>query len=111
MQDKAARVGFDWKTAGQAMAKVREENEEVEEALGQDPAKLEEELGDLIFAAVNVARLSKVDSEAALKKTAEKFRRRFMYIEAKALEMGEKLEDMGLERLNGLWNEAKAQGI
>ncbi len=111
MQDKAARVGFDWKTAEQAMAKVREEIEEVEEVLGKDPAKLEEELGDLIFAAVNVARLSKVDSEAALKKTAEKFRRRFMYIEARALEMGEKLEDMGLERLDGLWNEAKEQGI
>ncbi|HOA15712.1 MAG TPA: nucleoside triphosphate pyrophosphohydrolase [Bacillota bacterium] len=111
MQDKAARVGFDWKTAQQAMAKVREEVEEVEEALVQYPEKLEEEIGDLIFAVVNVARLSKVDSEAALKKTADKFRRRFMYIEARALEMGEKLEDMGLDRLDGLWNEAKAQGF
>lgn len=110
MQDKAARVGFDWETAGQAMAKVREEAAEVEEALLQGLAKLEEELGDLIFAAVNVARLSKIDAEAALRKTADKFRRRFMYIEARALEMGERLEDMGLERLDALWNEAKSEG-
>lgn len=111
MQDKAARVGFDWKTAGMAMAKVHEEVEEVEAVLTGDREALEEELGDLIFAVVNVARLSKIDSEAALKKTAEKFKRRFMYIEARALEMGEKLEDMGLERLDALWDEAKENGM
>lgn len=111
MQDKAARVGFDWKSPEQAMAKVLEETEEVREALSGSKEELEEELGDLLFAVVNVARLAKVDAEAAMKKTAGKFRRRFMYIEAKVAAMGERMEDMGLERLDALWNEAKAAGI
>lgn len=111
MQDKAARVGFDWKTAGDAMAKVREEAAEVEAALADGGEKLEEELGDLIFAAVNVARLAGIDAEAALKKTADKFMRRFRYIEAGVLASGERMEDMGLERLDALWNEAKRKGL
>lgn len=111
MQDKAARVGFDWKTAEQAMAKVHEETAEVEAVLAGPHEKLEEEIGDLLFAVVNVARLAKIDAEAAAKKTAAKFKRRFMYIEAEVALMGEKIEDMGLERLDALWNEAKAKGI
>lgn len=111
MQDKAARVGFDWKSPEQAMAKVFEETEEVKEALSGPKEMLEEEIGDLLFAVVNVARLAKVDAEAAMKRTANKFRRRFMYIEAKVTAMGERMEDMGLERLDALWNEAKVAGI
>ncbi len=111
MQDKAARVGFDWKTPEQAMVKVHEEIAEVEAVLTGPHEELEEEIGDLLFAVVNVARLAKIDAEAAAKKTAAKFKRRFMYIEAEVAMLGEKIEDMGLERLDALWNEAKSKGI
>jgi MazG family protein len=103
---KAAGVGFDWENADQVLDKLREELDELAEAraLG-DPAALEDELGDLLFVVVNLARFLRVDPEQALRKTNAKFRRRFGYIESRAKVPGATLDEM-----EALWREAKQQG-
>lgn len=106
VQAKAAKVGFDWDDVSGAYEKVKEELLEVQDAkknLTQD--KVAEEVGDLLFAAVNVARMLEVDPEEALNATSEKFIRRFAYVE-KNMKDG-----MSLEELDALWNEAKKQGL
>jgi len=105
IQDRAARVGFDWKEIGPVMDKVHEEYEEVMSAPNEkERAK---ELGDLLFAVVNLVRWYKVDAESALRETNLKFRRRFSYIEKRSAEMGKPMQDMSLEEMDGYWNEAK----
>jgi tetrapyrrole methylase family protein/MazG family protein len=112
LQDKAGRVGFDWARAEDAVLKVWEEVEEFREAFGAgDRARIREELGDLLFAIVNVARLLKVDPEEALRQTNSKFIRRFQFIEEVAAERGTRLEDMTLDQMDAIWNEAKARGL
>jgi XTP/dITP diphosphohydrolase len=110
MQDKTAQVGFEWETTEQVMDKVNEEFVELREAIAQkDQNKTEQEFGDLLFALVNYSRYIKVDPELALARCNLKFKRRFQYIEARAAREGRKLEDMTLEEMDAIWNEAKTQ--
>lgn len=106
VQKKARDVGFDWDDVREALKKVREEADEVEEVLS-DPEALPGELGDLLFAAVNVCRMKKVPPELALQATTEKFIRRFSHIEEAASAQGRSLRDMTLREMDALWEEAK----
>jgi MazG family protein len=107
---RAAKVGFDWPSWKETMAKVREELDEVEETvtLSQEKARIGEEIGDLLFAAVNLARQLDVDPEAALRDANAKFTRRFHHVETRAREDGVPIAEAGLERLDGYWNEIRA---
>jgi tetrapyrrole methylase family protein/MazG family protein len=107
IQDRAARVGFDWPEVNGVLEKIQEEIQEVLEA--PDERALEGEVGDLLFAAVNLARWKKVDAEAALRETNQKFRRRFRYIETHAREDGRDLRAMTLEEMDRYWDAAKAE--
>lgn len=112
VQEKAALVGFDWPDVEGAMAKVEEEFLELKEVYKtSNNGKIEEEIGDLIFAVVNVARFLNVQPELALSKTIEKFIDRFNYIEEMALKDGNELENMTLEEMDSLWNRAKTHNF
>ena len=104
VQTRVARTGFDWPDAHMAMDKVEEEACELRQALNED-SNVEEELGDLLFAAVNVARLRGLDPEETLMRATDKFRRRFARVEEAA---GDKLSDMDIEQLVSLWKQMKA---
>lgn len=107
-QQKAAGVGFDWETARGALEKLREEVEEVAEELeGGSPVRLEEEMGDLLFSVVNVARLAGVHPVTALRTANRKFEGRFQALEALARERGVVMPDASLEELDRLWDEVK----
>lgn len=108
IQKKAAKVGFDWADVSGALDKLQEEQGELAEAIAQG-TNVEEELGDLLFAAVNVARFVKVDPEVALGKACDKFARRFRQVEAAAQGAGRALADMTLEEMDALWDQAKQQ--
>jgi tetrapyrrole methylase family protein/MazG family protein len=105
LQDRAARVGFDWPEIQPVWDKVLEELDEVKHAKTKD--EIEKELGDLLFAVVNLIRWHKVDSESALRATNQKFRRRFKYIEKAARSLGREMHSMTLDEMDGYWNEAK----
>jgi len=108
IQDKVANVGFDWEKREDVWAKVKEEIAEFEaEVENMDEERASEEMGDLFFALVNAARLYKVRPDNALEKTNAKFIRRFNYIEQKAKEKGQSLNDMTLDDMELLWKEAK----
>lgn len=108
VQQKAAKVGFDWDNVKDAMEKVKEEINEVEEVYNTEKMeKIEEEVGDLLFAVVNVSRFLKVQPEIALVKAIEKFIGRFEYIEENSIKSGNKMEEMSLNDMDILWNEAK----
>ncbi len=108
IQKKAKRVGFDWDNIEEPIKKVKEElNEVIDVYKSENKARITEEIGDLIFSCVNVSRFLKVDAEEALNKTIDKFIKRFSYIEGRAKEKGKKLEDMVLDDMDKLWNEAK----
>lgn len=109
LQSKAARVGFDWSNAAEAFEKALEEAEELVQA--KDEEDINEEMGDLFFALVNVARLKNIDPEQALQRCNDKFTRRFEYIENKLMEKGESLQEVKLEEMDKLWDEAKAKGL
>ena len=106
LQKKAAKVGFDWENAQGALEKVEEELDEVKRAVAGD-GDPEEELGDLLFAAVNVARHLKVDPERAMEKTCNKFVRRFAEMERQARQENKVLSDLSLTELDTLWNRSK----
>lgn len=106
VQHKAAKVGFDWDDISGALDKVQEELDEVKRAV-QGDGSVPEEIGDLLFAAVNVARFADVDPEGALNATTEKFIRRFSYVERAAAAQEKALEDMTLREMDDLWNEGK----
>lgn len=108
VQEKAKEVGFDWDDVKDAIKKIEEEYKEVLEAakIG-DNNKIEEEIGDLLFAVVNTARFYEINPEIALTKTVEKFIKRFEYIEESAKKMGKDLKDMTLSEMDELWNKAK----
>ncbi|MFM1891819.1 MAG: hypothetical protein RLZ44_896 [Pseudomonadota bacterium] len=110
LQKRAARVGFDWPDAAGAFDKTREELVEIEEAVaGGDPAHIEEELGDLLFAMVNVTRLLGVDAEQALRGASDKFERRFRALERSLAEAGQsRLEELDLATLDRAWEQIKA---
>lgn len=110
LQKRAARVGFDWKTIDPVIDKIHEELQELRselEAGKVDAARLQDELGDVLFATANLARHCKVDPEAALRSTNEKFERRFRYIERKLAEQGRTPSQASLEEMEELWQAAK----
>ncbi|KUK14478.1 MAG: nucleoside triphosphate pyrophosphohydrolase [Synergistetes bacterium] len=108
LQERARRVGFDWERTEDVMKKVEEEWKELKEAYHSgDARKMEEELGDLLFAIVNLARFMGVNPELALHNVNEKFKRRFSYIEEKAREQGKPLSSFSLEEMEALWEESK----
>jgi nucleoside triphosphate diphosphatase len=130
LQERAASVGFDWPDVEGPLEKVREELAEVERELeehsspprireGDDPNtpaptpgdRLRDEIGDLLFAVVNLARKARVQPGTALDRANRKFRDRFEAIEALCAERGIEVESAGLEALDGLWNEVKAAGV
>jgi MazG family protein len=110
VQHRASRVGFDWTSAGEALDKVHEEVAELQAAIaGGDVAAIDAELGDLLFAAVNVARLADRDPETALQRAVERFSRRFSLMEEAAGERGQELRAMTLEEMERLWTDAKSR--
>ncbi|MBY2936500.1 nucleoside triphosphate pyrophosphohydrolase [Rhizobium leguminosarum] len=109
LQERAAKVGFDWSAPEPILDKIEEEIGELRVALREgDQAKVSDELGDLIFAVVNIGRHVKADPEQAVRGTNTKFRRRFSHIEQVLEEEGETLEDATLERMEEIWQAAKA---
>lgn len=123
IQEKARNVGFDWPDAEGAWEKLHEEFGELRKAIEAEAAahpgreedrpqvsefsEVEAEFGDVLFAAVNVGRLSGLNPDSALEHTNQKFSRRFNYLEEKALEGGRKLKEMTLQEMDALWEEAK----
>jgi nucleoside triphosphate diphosphatase len=109
LQERAAKVGFDWSTPEPILDKIEEEVAELREALAAgQPDRVADELGDLIFALVNIGRHVKADPEMALRGTNTKFRRRFSHIETELEAAGETLEAATLTRMQELWQSAKA---
>jgi tetrapyrrole methylase family protein / MazG family protein len=105
---RAAKVGFDWENADQVFAKIEEEIGELKSAVQQENEQnIDEEIGDLLFAVVNLARKLGVEPETALKKTNRKFRKRFKFIEDELKTSGKKPEQSNLEEMDSLWNKAK----
>jgi nucleoside triphosphate diphosphatase len=112
IQKRAARVGFDWKTIGPVIDKIEEELAELRSELiaGKvDQTRTADELGDVLFAVANLARHCKVDPEAALRATNDKFERRFRYIERRLGGQGRQLAEATLEEMEALWQEAKGE--
>ena len=114
LQDKAARVGFDWPSLAPVFDKLKEELAELEEVVASgdragSQARIEEEFGDLLFVVANVARHLEIDPESALRAANQKFIRRFHAIERKLAESGRTPEQSTLAEMDQLWDEAKAE--
>ncbi len=108
LQEKAKQVGFEWEEKEQVWKKVEEEIEEMNEAIeDNDPKKVEEEFGDVLFSMVNFARFIKVDAENALELTNKKFVSRFTKMEEHAIAKGKLLNEMSLEEMDAIWTEIK----
>jgi tetrapyrrole methylase family protein/MazG family protein len=105
LQERAARVGFDWKELAPVLDKIGEELEEIRNA--QNDEERAKETGDLLFALVNFIRWQKIDAESVLRQTNSKFRKRFAYIEKTAKSTGKQLQNMALEEMDVLWEQAK----
>ena len=111
LQEKASRVGFDWNEAQEVLRKVEEELGELKAAMrDQAVERVEAELGDLLFALVNLSRFLAVNPEEALRKTIARFIARFRYIEEELARRGRSLRQASLEEMDALWAEAKTQG-
>jgi ATP diphosphatase len=109
LQERAARVGFDWSEAGPILDKIEEEVGELREAMDKaDVASIKDEFGDLLFALVNFGRHLKIDAEAALAGTNEKFRSRFHHVERALDASGGSLENATLDQMEELWQQAKS---
>jgi tetrapyrrole methylase family protein/MazG family protein len=110
VQRKVAEVGFEWETAQQVYAKFLEESRELREVLPEnDPARLQDELGDMLFSVVNLSRFLNVDPEAALDATVAKFTQRFGYVEQCLQERGQTLQAATLAEMDALWEESKGR--
>ncbi len=110
LQDKASQVGFDWEKKEDAWQKVNEEVGELHTAIdGGSQAEVEAEFGDLLFALVNYSRFIDVNPENALRRTVDKFIRRFQYIEGQLRESGKDIHNVTLAEMDALWNEAKSK--
>lgn len=108
IQNKAAKLGFDWPAVGGAMDKLREEVGELQEGIDAgDVENIKEELGDVLFSAVNVARFYKLDSEELMHAACGKFIRRFRYVEEGAAKLGRRLEDMSLEEMEEIYQQGR----
>jgi MazG family protein len=111
MTAKAARVGFDWQRLDDVLDKLNEEAAELKEAvLSGDRERIADEIGDLLFVAVNIARTLNVDPETSLERSNRKFDRRFRHIETAVKQQGRELKDASLAEMDNLWNEAKLAG-
>ena len=108
-QDRAGRVGFDWTDIEGVLEKVKEEIEEVKSA--DTDFELASEIGDLLFALVNVSRWKHVDAESALRSTNRKFKKRLAYIERAAKKQGRELSSLALDEMESLWQEAKGEQL
>jgi MazG family protein len=113
ISSRAARVGFEWPNIEGVFDKLEEETRELREAM-TGPAEsrqthLEDEIGDILFVIVNLARFLKIDSESALKRANRKFKARFQYMESRLAEAGKRLDGVSLDEMEGLWQEAKAR--
>ena len=109
---KAAKVGFDWENPKQIFDKLTEETEELKSAIEEkDKNHIQEEIGDLLFVVVNLARKLGVEPENALKKTNRKFRKRFKYIEDSLKSQAKTFEEVALEEMDSLWNMAKSDSL
>ena len=107
--EKASRVGFDWEHADQVFAKVMEELHEFEEAwAGGVQERMEDELGDLLFAIVNLGRFLAINPEEALRKTISRFQKRFVYVESHLHRRGVQMQNATIEEMDLLWEEAKS---
>ena len=112
LQKRAANVGFDWPDVTPVLANMAEELEEIEQAFASgDKDHTLEELGDLMFACVNMARHLKQDPEQVMRAANVKFERRFRFLETQLVEAGESLESVGLERMEAGWKAAKVAGL
>lgn len=110
LQDKASQAGFDWEEASGILQKIKEEIGELEEAIeGKEPEAVESELGDLMFSLVNLARFRQISAEDALRKSIQKFIRRFRYIEESLAKDHKSVYQSSLEEMDRLWDEAKAK--
>ncbi len=108
MQEKAAGVGFDWKTKDQVWDKFQEELSELDDALSNGDAEaIEDEFGDVLFSLINYARFLKINPESALERTNQKFMYRFQYIEAQAKAQGTSIEKLSINQMEAFWQEAK----
>jgi len=112
--EKAARVGFDWPNVEEIFSKLHEEVDELKEALLETPAasegsRIEQEVGDLLFVAVNIARFLRIDPETALRKTNQKFVSRFQHIEHRLREAGKDFSQSNLGEMEHFWQEAKKE--
>jgi ATP diphosphatase len=108
LQENAGKVGFDWNDPRAVLAKLREEIDEVEaEFDANDPQRVADEVGDLLFAVANLARHVRVDPETALRGANAKFERRFAHIESRLAEAGRAPSDATLDEMEALWSEAK----
>ncbi|NMB96222.1 MAG: nucleoside triphosphate pyrophosphohydrolase [Clostridiaceae bacterium] len=108
VQQKAAQVGFDWDNIEDVFNKVYEEIKELKDVYwSKNVERINDEIGDVIFAIVNLSRFLHVQPELALSHTIKKFIRRFEYMEMESLKKGDKLEEMSLDEMDKLWNEAK----
>jgi len=109
LTEKAARVGFDWRRAGDVLAKIDEEVQELRDAIdGNNPKHIEEEVGDLLFSIANIARKLDVNAEEALQSANRKFTRRFESMERSVRSEGRNLDQLTLEQMDALWDEAKS---
>jgi len=110
-QKKAARVNFDWTDISDVIAKVDEELAEAKEAMAaRDPAAVADEIGDLLFAVVNLARKNKLDAETIMQAATDKFIARFHLLEDELRARGEKLGEVALAELDQIWNAIKTGG-
>ena len=108
LQEKAKQVGFEWENRDQVWEKVKEEENELDQAIAEnDQEKIEEEFGDLVFSLVNFARFLNIDAENALEITNKKFIKRFSQMEKKAMASGKNLNEMTLQEMDSIWNQIK----
>ncbi len=112
---RASEVGFDWRKVEDVLDKIEEEVEELRRAVAardrEGSARVEEEIGDLLFAAANLARLVRSDAESSLRRANQKFRRRFQALEREMAARGKKLRECSLEEMETVWNEIKAREV
>jgi ATP diphosphatase len=112
LQKRAAQVGFDWAEIAPVLEKLKEEVAEFEEALARgDLERMSDELGDVLFATINLARHSKIEPEVALRSTNQRFETRFKWIEAALSQQDKVFKDANLEELDALWDQAKKTGL
>jgi len=112
LQKRAAQVGFDWAEIAPVLNKLKEEVAEFEEALASgDHERISDELGDVLFATINLARHSKIEPEVALRSTNRRFELRFKWIEVALSKQGKVFKDANLEELDALWDQAKSTGL